>query len=106
MDALQDYWLRWLLPVGTAVVVGTAAAGFTGWLLPEAGVILAVGLLVAGVGVPLVSGACARRTERQLAPARAALATRVADLLGSTAELTVAGRCPPGRRGCARPTPC
>ncbi|MFJ4704407.1 thiol reductant ABC exporter subunit CydD [Streptomyces anulatus] len=94
VDALQDYWLRWLLPVGTAVVVGGAAAGFTGWLLPEAGVILAVGLLVAGVGVPLVSGACARRTERQLAPARAALATRVADLLGSTAELTVAGALP------------
>ncbi|MEV7656961.1 thiol reductant ABC exporter subunit CydD [Streptomyces anulatus] len=94
VDALQDYWLRWLLPVGTAVVVGAAAAGFTGWLLPEAGVILAVGLLVAGVGVPLVSGACARRTERQLAPARAALATRVTDLLGSTAELTVAGALP------------
>ncbi len=68
VDALQDYWLRWLLPAGTAVVVGTAAAGFTGWLLPEAGVILAVGLLLAGVGVPLVGGACARRTERQLAP--------------------------------------
>ncbi|MFJ6515891.1 thiol reductant ABC exporter subunit CydD [Streptomyces sp. NPDC091406] len=94
VDALQDYWLRWLLPAGTAVVVGTAAAGFTGWLLPEAGVILAVGLLVAGVGVPLVSGACARRTERQLAPARAALATRVTDLLGGTAELTVAGALP------------
>lgn len=94
VDALQDYWLRWLLPVGTAVVVGAAAAGFTGWLIPEAGVILAVGLLVAGVGVPLVSGACARRTERQLAPARAALATRVTDLLGSTAELTVAGALP------------
>ncbi|MBV7245750.1 thiol reductant ABC exporter subunit CydD [Streptomyces sp. MW-W600-10] len=94
VDTLQDYWLRWLLPAGTALVVGTAAAGFTGWLLPEAGVILAVGLLVAGVGVPLVSGASARRTERQLAPARAALATRVADLLGSTAELTVAGALP------------
>ncbi len=94
VDALQDYWLRWLLPAGTAVVVGAAAAGFTGWLLPEAGVILAVGLLVAGVGVPLVSGACARRTERQLAPARAALATRVTDLLGGTAELTVAGALP------------
>ena len=94
VDVLQDYWLRWLLPVSTAVVVGAAAAGFTGWLLPEAGVILAVGLLLAGVGVPLVSGACARRTERQLAPARATLATRVADLLGGTAELTVAGALP------------
>lgn len=33
VDALQDYWLRWLLPAATAVVVGTAAAGFVGWLL-------------------------------------------------------------------------
>ncbi|MFC9858387.1 MULTISPECIES: thiol reductant ABC exporter subunit CydD [unclassified Streptomyces] len=94
VDALQDYWLRWLLPAGTAVLVGTAAAGFTAWLLPEAGVVLAVGLLLAGVGVPLVSGACARHAERQLAPARAALATRVTDLLGGTAELTVAGALP------------
>ncbi|MFF7256759.1 thiol reductant ABC exporter subunit CydD [Streptomyces microflavus] len=94
VDALQDYWLRWLLPAGTALAVSVAAAGFTGWLLPEAGVVLAVGLLVAGVGVPLVSGAFARRTERQLAPARAALATRVTDLLGGTAELTVAGALP------------
>ncbi|MFF1955950.1 thiol reductant ABC exporter subunit CydD [Streptomyces sp. NPDC058220] len=91
VDELQDYWLRWLLPVGTALLVGLGAAGFTAWLLPEAGAVLAAGLLVAGVGVPLVSGACARRTERQLAPARGLLATRVADLLRGTAELTVAG---------------
>ncbi|MFF4008740.1 thiol reductant ABC exporter subunit CydD [Streptomyces sp. NPDC001717] len=90
-DALQDYWLRWLLPVGTALIVGTGSVAFTAWLLPEAGAVLAAGLLAAGVGVPLVSGACARRAERRLAPARGELATRVADLLTGTAELTVAG---------------
>ncbi|WP_405686166.1 thiol reductant ABC exporter subunit CydD [Streptomyces sp. NBC_00057] len=94
VDALQDYWLRWLLPAWTAVVVGAATAGFIGWLLPAAGVVLAAGLLLAGVGVPLVSGACSRRAERQLAPARADLATRITDLLGGTAELTVAGALP------------
>ncbi|MFD3917841.1 thiol reductant ABC exporter subunit CydD [Streptomyces sp. NPDC058595] len=91
VDALQDYWLRWLLPVGSAVLVGVGAVGFTGWLLPEAGAVLAVGLLAAGVGVPLVSGARARRAERRLAPARGLLATRVAELLEGCAELTVAG---------------
>ncbi|MCI3931733.1 thiol reductant ABC exporter subunit CydD [Streptomyces sp. AN091965] len=91
VDALQDYWLRWLLPAGAAAVVSVGAVGFTAWLLPEAGAVLAVGLLVAGVGVPLVSGAVARRAERKLAPARGVLATRVADLLTGTAELTVAG---------------
>ncbi|MGW0118819.1 thiol reductant ABC exporter subunit CydD [Streptomyces sp. NPDC003327] len=91
VDALQDYWLRWLLPVGAALVVGVASAGFTAWLLPEAGAVLAVGLLVAGVAVPAVSGALARRAERRLAPARGALATAVADLLRGCAELTVVG---------------
>ncbi|MEW2114517.1 thiol reductant ABC exporter subunit CydD [Streptomyces sp. NPDC005474] len=91
VDALQDYWLRWLLPAGAALVVSAASVGFTAWLLPEAGAVLAAGLLAAGVGVPLVTSAVARRTERRLAPARGALATRVTDLLTGTAESTVAG---------------
>ncbi|MEH0556611.1 thiol reductant ABC exporter subunit CydD [Streptomyces sp. B21-101] len=94
VDALQDYWLRWLLPVGAAVVVSTGSVAFTAWLLPEAGAVLAAGLLAAGVGVPLVTGTVARRAERRLAPARGALAARTADLLTGTAELTVAGALP------------
>ncbi len=94
VDALQDYWVRWLLPTGAAVVVSAASVGFTTWLLSEAGVALAVGLLAAGAGVPLVTGAVARRAEHRLAPARGVLATRVADLLTGTAELTVAGALP------------
>ncbi|MFC4501202.1 MULTISPECIES: thiol reductant ABC exporter subunit CydD [Streptomyces] len=91
VDALQDYWLRWLLPAGGAVVVSAGSVAFTAWLLPEAGAVLAAGLLAAGVGVPLVTGAVARRAERRLAPARGVLGTRTADLLTGTAELTVAG---------------
>ncbi|MFE9645404.1 thiol reductant ABC exporter subunit CydD [Streptomyces sp. NPDC006365] len=94
VDALQDYWLRWLLPASAAVVVSAASVGFTAWLLPEAGAALAIGLLAAGAGVPLVTGAFAHRAERRLAPARGVLATRVADLLTGTAELTVAGALP------------
>ncbi|MBB5127746.1 thiol reductant ABC exporter subunit CydD [Streptomyces griseoloalbus] len=94
VDALQDYWLRWLLPAGAAVVVSALSVGFTAWLLPEAGAVLAAGLLAAGAGVPLLTGAVARRAERRLAPARGVLATRVTDLLAGTAELTVAGALP------------
>ncbi|MFI9767672.1 thiol reductant ABC exporter subunit CydD [Streptomyces sp. NPDC052415] len=94
VDALQDYWLRWLLPAGAATVVSVLSVGFTAWLLPEAGAVLAVGLLAAGVGVPLLTGAVARRAEHRLAPARGVLATRVTDLLTGTAELTVAGALP------------
>ncbi|MEU5210968.1 thiol reductant ABC exporter subunit CydD [Streptomyces sp. NPDC020742] len=91
VDAVQDHFLRWLLPAGAAVLVGAGTVGFTAWLLPEAGAILAAGLLLAGVGVPALAGLLARRTERRLAPARGRLATRVVDVLTGTAELTVAG---------------
>ncbi|OIK26544.1 thiol reductant ABC exporter subunit CydD [Streptomyces malaysiense] len=94
VDELQDYWLRWLLPASVALLVSGATVGFMAWLLPEAGAALAVGLLTAGAGVPLVTAAAARRTERRLAPARGELATRVTDLLTGTAELTVAGALP------------
>ncbi|QUW80936.1 thiol reductant ABC exporter subunit CydD [Streptomyces sp. RLB1-33] len=94
VDALQDYWLRWLLPAGAALLVSAASVGFTAWLLPEAGAALAAGLLAAGVGVPILTGTVARRAEHRLSPARGALATRVTDLLTGTAELTVAGALP------------
>ncbi|MEV5607099.1 thiol reductant ABC exporter subunit CydD [Streptomyces sp. NPDC052225] len=94
VDALQDYWLRWLLPASVAALVGAGSVAFTAWMLPAAGAVLAAGLLLAGVGVPLLSGAVARRAERRLAPARGVLATRAAELLTGTAELTVAGALP------------
>ncbi|MDB1086205.1 thiol reductant ABC exporter subunit CydD [Streptomyces sp. ACA25] len=94
VDALQDHFLRWLLPATVAGCASVAAVAFTGRLLPAAGAALAAGLLAAGIGVPALTGAVARRTERQLAPARGALATRTVDLLTGTPELTVAGALP------------
>jgi ATP-binding cassette, subfamily C, bacterial CydCD len=101
IDALQDYFLRWLLPAIVAAAVSLAAVAFTGWLLPAAGAALAVGLLAAGVGVPALVGAVARRTERQLAPARGELTHRTLGLLTGTAELTVAGALPARRAALA-----
>ncbi|WP_449348719.1 thiol reductant ABC exporter subunit CydD [Streptomyces shaanxiensis] len=87
VDALQDYWLRWLLPAGAAALVSAASVGFTAWLLPEAGAALAVGLLAAGVGVPVLTGAVARRAECRLAPARGELShRRVTDLLSRSSK--------------------
>src|SRR5207253_2725495 len=34
VDALQDHWLRWLLPAGSAAIVSAASVGLTAWLLP------------------------------------------------------------------------
>ncbi|WP_340559592.1 thiol reductant ABC exporter subunit CydD [Streptomyces sp. GSL17-111] len=94
VDALQDYFLRWLLPVVSAAVVSVGATGFTAWLLPEAGAALAVGLLLAGVGVPWLTSVVARRAGRRLAPARGVLSARTVELLTGVGELTVAGALP------------
>lgn len=94
VDSLQDRVLRWQLPAASAVVVGAASAGLVGWLLPEAGIILALGLFTTGALVPRLSSALSRRTERRLAPARGELSVTVVELLTGTAELTVAGALP------------
>ena len=94
VDALQDYFLRWLQPAAVATLVSLGATAFTWWLLPGAGAVLAAGLLVAGVGVPALTALVARRGEQRLAPARGALATRTLDVLTGTGELTVAGALP------------
>lgn len=91
VDAVQDHYLRWLQPAITAGLVALVSAAFAGWLLPAAGVALGAGLLVAGVAVPLLAAAVARRTEARLAPARGELSSRVLALFTGTAELTVAG---------------
>ncbi|MFC4034103.1 thiol reductant ABC exporter subunit CydD [Streptomyces polygonati] len=102
VDAVQDYFLRWLLPAVVAGVTAVAAAAFTGWLLPSAGVILATGLLAAGAAVPALAATVARRTESRLAPAKGELSARVLGLFTGTAELTVAGALPGRRAEAAR----
>ncbi|MDT0310010.1 thiol reductant ABC exporter subunit CydD [Streptomyces sp. DSM 44917] len=101
VDALQDYYLRWLLPAATAAAVGLGATALTWALLPAAGAALAAGLLAAGVAVPALTAAVSRRAERRLAPARGELAARTVDLLSGTPELTVAGALP-ARRAAVR----
>ncbi|GAA2632197.1 thiol reductant ABC exporter subunit CydD [Streptomyces vastus] len=91
VDSVQDHLLRFRLPAVAAALVGTGAAALLGAVLPAAGIVLATGLLLAGVGVPLLTATTSRRTERRQAPARGELATTVLDALSGTAELTVTG---------------
>ncbi|MFI5528981.1 thiol reductant ABC exporter subunit CydD [Kitasatospora sp. NPDC051853] len=94
VDAVQDHHLRWRLPAAVAATVSLLASVGLGLFLPAAGLLLALGLLLAGVAVPALSARLSARTERQQAPARGELATAVVDTLTGTAELTVAGALP------------
>jgi ATP-binding cassette, subfamily C, bacterial CydC len=91
VEAVQDLVVRVIVPVSTAVVVAAAAVGFTAVVLPSAAAALAAGLVLAGLVVPLLMVATARRTARRLAPARAELAAHHTDLLQGSADLAVFG---------------
>ncbi|ROR43123.1 ATP-binding cassette subfamily C protein CydCD [Kitasatospora cineracea] len=101
VDAVQDFHLRWRLPAAVAVLVSLGASAALAAFLPAAGLVLALGLLLAGAAVPALERWISGRTERRHAPARGDLASAVLDTLTGTAELTVAGALP-RRLGAAR----
>ncbi|MQS13099.1 thiol reductant ABC exporter subunit CydD [Streptomyces kaniharaensis] len=101
VDAIQDHYLRWRLPAAVAGVVSLAAAVAMGAFLPAAGVVLGLGLLLAGALVPTLSARWSAGAERRQAPARGRLSTAVVDAFTGTAELTVAGALP-GRLAAVR----
>jgi thiol reductant ABC exporter CydC subunit len=92
VDALQDLYLRGLGPPLTALVVGTACAVAAGLLLTAAGIVLAAGLLVGGVLVPLLAAALARRAERRRSQARGELTADLVETLRGAPELVAHGR--------------
>ncbi|GAA3592501.1 thiol reductant ABC exporter subunit CydC [Kribbella ginsengisoli] len=95
VEAVQDLLVRAVLPIAVAVITGTATVVLLGALLPAAGLVLLLGLLIAGVVAPGITLSVAGRTERRLAPARAALADPVHDLLAGAAELIAFGAAGP-----------
>jgi thiol reductant ABC exporter CydC subunit len=90
-DAVQDLLVRCLLPALAALLAGTAAVVLAAFILPAAALLLAVGLLVAGVALPAGTAAAARRWSARIAPARAELAARVADIVHGAADLAAYG---------------
>ncbi|MEU7958349.1 thiol reductant ABC exporter subunit CydC [Micromonospora humida] len=91
VEAVQDLLLRVLVPGAAAALVGVLAVGGTALVsLPAAGV-LAVGLLVAGVALPVLATALTRRAADEVAPLRGALATDAVDLTHGAADLAAFG---------------
>lgn len=91
VDAVQDLYLRTLLPYAVAAVVGGASVGLAGALLPEAGAILLVALLFAAVVAPWLSATVARNAERRTADLRGELTAHVVDTFQGAPELIAYG---------------
>ena len=92
VDALQGLYLRGLGPPLAGLVVGVACVVATALLLPAAAVVLAAGLALGGVAVPLLAARLVRRAARRQASARGELTAELVELLGGAAELVAYGR--------------
>lgn len=91
VDGLADLWVRVVLPALVALVVGTGSVVLVGWLVPEAGLVLAVSLVVAALLAPAASTVVGRRAQRRIAPGKGRYQAEVVDLLDGAAELAVYG---------------
>jgi ATP-binding cassette, subfamily C, bacterial CydC len=91
VDALQHLLVRVVAPPVAALTVGAAAALTAALLAPEAGLALAVVLVLGAVLVPLVAARIARSAGRRRPRERAELAGGTVELLAGLPELVAYG---------------
>jgi len=91
VDDLQDLPLRVVQPLATSGLVALFSVIGVWWLLPSAGLTLALCLVVAGVVGTLATAALSARSERALAPLRGALADEVLEVVENLDVLTAFG---------------
>ncbi|MGC5029946.1 thiol reductant ABC exporter subunit CydC [Micromonospora sp. DT229] len=91
VEAVQDLLLRVVVPGAAAGLVSVLAVGLTALVSPSAALVLAAGLLVAGVALPALATALTRRAADEVAPLRGALAADAVDLTHGAADLAAFG---------------
>ena len=91
VDAQQDLLVRVIPPYGSFAVVGVSAVALAWYLLPAAGMVLSVALLLTGVAVPRCTQSLAARRELGREPARGELMSHVVDLIEGAPELVAFG---------------
>ncbi len=91
VDAMQNLFLRGVSPPLVAVVTGAVSVGITAALLPSAALVLAAGLALGGIVVPVVASIAGRGTGRRQARVRAELTVELVELLRGAPELVVLG---------------
>lgn len=91
VDAVQDLSLRVIVPSVAGFLVGAASVALAVWLLPAAGAILALALLVGGLVVPWLVARFGAASSRRVAPAKGLLAAEVVDVLAASADIASCG---------------
>ncbi|HEY3728827.1 MAG TPA: thiol reductant ABC exporter subunit CydC [Solirubrobacteraceae bacterium] len=91
VESLQDLVVRVLCPFAIAILVGAAAVVLVWSILPAAGLILLVTLVIAASALPWLTGWLARRGEARQASTRGELTRSVVDLVRGAPELAAYG---------------
>ncbi|MET8836412.1 thiol reductant ABC exporter subunit CydC [Micromonospora sp. NPDC004540] len=91
VEAVQDLLLRVLVPGAAAALVSLLAVGSAALISPPTAGVLALGLLVAGVALPVLAAGLTRRAADEVAPLRGALAVDAVDLTHGAADLAAFG---------------
>ncbi|MFK0684586.1 thiol reductant ABC exporter subunit CydC [Ochrobactrum sp. BD67] len=92
IDALDSLYLRVVVPVGAALATAFVAGIALGLMNPLFGLLVALVLLVAGLGLPLFAARRSEKSMRQRAKGTEALRARTVDLVAGQTELLMAGR--------------
>jgi len=91
VEDVQNLLLRVVVPAAGAALVSITAVGCALLVSPAAALVLAAGLLLAGVVLPLIAMRLTRHTADRVAPLRAALAVDSIDLTHGAADLAALG---------------
>ncbi|HUC58612.1 MAG TPA: thiol reductant ABC exporter subunit CydC [Streptosporangiaceae bacterium] len=91
VDSTQDLFIRGIAPPAVALLVGSAATLAAAAILLPAGLVICAGLLLAGLAVPLIAAATARRSAAATAAARGQLGVVLTDLVNGADDLHAFG---------------
>jgi ATP-binding cassette subfamily C protein CydC len=92
VDVLQGLYVRGLAPLLCGALAAAACVGAAAAFLPAAAAVLAGGLLVGGVAVPVLAGRLGRSAGAGQAGARGRLTAELVELLRGAPELVVFGQ--------------
>ncbi|WP_066912731.1 thiol reductant ABC exporter subunit CydC [Millisia brevis] len=92
VDTVAAVVVRAIVPMAVAVVASVVAVVLLTLVVPAAGLVLLIGVVVCGVVVPLLVARGAARAERESVEADAVLTERVVTVVDHAPELLVAGR--------------
>jgi len=91
VDRLDGLYLRGLCPPLSGLAVAVVCVIAAAVMLPEAGVILAAGLAIAGLAVPALAARWSREPSARLAAVRAQLSSQLVELLRAAPEIVAFG---------------